>query len=188
MEEWNSVGITENGFAAAKELGGSLVRNAKISRATVYGWGLRRCVETAAAIALGLGDEGAIVRSMGNLDLKGPISDHSVYDDMIRTGRMQEMLDSWQRAEDVKRSLIPIAEYGPMVFRAILDQATSRRDELTLVVTHDMHILPLASHAMRTTVDLPDYLDGLVIGSMGRKISVGYGQMEKSTDLGTLTR
>jgi broad specificity phosphatase PhoE len=188
MEKWDSVGITESGLTAAEELGRALVKDARISRVRIYSWGQRRCVETAAAISKGLVEEGASVYSSGSLSLKGPISDYGAYKEMIMTGRWQEMLDSWQKAKDVKGSLIPIAEYSPMIFREILALETSRREELRLVVTHDLHIIPLACYAMEAVVNPPDYLDGLVIGQQDSKISVGYGQLSKSVDLGFLTR
>ena len=188
MDRWDGVGITEKGFMVARVLGRSLVDNGDVSRLNVYSWGQRRCVETADAIAEGAREKGRPVRRLGSLSLGGPISDYAAYKEWILAGKYQEMLDAWQRAGDTKGSLTPIAEYSPHVFREILDPRISPPMEVSVVVTHDFHIFPLACHAFGTLVGLPDYLDGIVIGETENGMRVGYCGLVCSTDFASLTR
>lgn len=188
IDEWESIGITENGYLVAKNLGKSLAKVGGFSRANIYSWGALRCVETAVAVAQGLVEEGVSARSPGNLTLRGPVSDYAAFKEFLTSGRWTEMLESWQSGRDVKGSLMPVAEYAPMIFKEILHPRTSPREELSLIATHDINVLPLVRHAIKANVDPPDYLDGLVIGEHGNEIEVGYGDLLGSTELGSLTR
>ena len=69
MEEWNGVGITEKGVTVARAFGRSLADDSDGSRLNVYGWGQRRCHETADAIAEGAREKGRPVRRLGSLSL-----------------------------------------------------------------------------------------------------------------------
>jgi len=188
MEKWNGVGITEKGVAVARAFGRSLADDSDRSRLNVYGWGQRRCHETADAIAEGAGGKGRPIRRLEGLKLGGPISDYAAYKEWILSGRYLEMLETWQRAGDTKGGLTPIAEYSPHVFRGILDPRISPPKEVSVIVTHDFHIFPLACHAFGTLVGLPDYLDGIVIGETEKGMRVGYRGSVRSTDLASLTR
>jgi broad specificity phosphatase PhoE len=187
MEQWDSIGITENGASAARRLGRSLAGVAGFPRVNVVSWGQSRCAETATAVAEGLTEGGASVSAAATLNLNGPISDHSAYKEMITSNRWQEVLELWQRAASTKGSLTPIAEYASSSFTEILASTTSPPNQLTLIVTHDLHILPLARHAAGTKVPLPDYLDGFVISEREGEFLFGYGEFMKSIDLDSLT-
>jgi broad specificity phosphatase PhoE len=188
MDRWDGVGITEKGFVVARDLGRLFADDGDVSRLNVYGWGRRRCHETADAIAEGVREIGRPVRRLGSLSLGGPISDYAAYKEWILSGRYQEMLEVWQRAGDTKGSLTPIAEYSTHVFREILDPRISPPKEVSVIVTHDFHIFPLACHAFGTLVGLPDYLDGIVIGETESGLRIGYRGSVCSTDLASLTR
>ena len=187
MEKWDGVGITEKGVTLARDLGRSFADDGDASRLNVYGWGQRRCHETADAIAEGAREKGRAVRRSGGLSMRGPISDFAAYKEWILAGKYLEMLDVWQQAGDTKGSLTPIAEYSPHVFREILDTRISPPGEASVIVTHDFHIFPLACHAMGTPVRIPDYLDGIVIGETEDGMRVGYHGSVCSTNLSSLT-
>jgi len=172
----------------AQQLGRSLADDGDASRLNVYSWGQRRCLETANAIAEGVREKGRPVHRLGSLSLGGPISDYAAYKEWILSGRYQEMLNAWQGAEDTKGSLTPIAEYSPHVFREILDPRISPPKEVSVIVTHDFHIFPLACHAFGTLVGLPDYLDGIVIGEAENGMRISYRGSVCSTDFASLTR
>jgi broad specificity phosphatase PhoE len=187
MNQWNAAGITENGARAAGVLGGLLVENTGARRAQVFSWGQRRCEETARAIASAMARGGTDVRAPGRLTLQGPIADYSAYERFILSGRTSEMLDRWQRGEDVNGSLVPVSEYAPKVLREILNFGDHTDGQLCLIATHDLHILPLACYALRDVVQPPDYLDGIVIGKSAEIIRIGYGQHSTVTSAGRLT-
>jgi broad specificity phosphatase PhoE len=186
MEQWDGIGITENGSSAAKKLGKSLAEVSGFPSANVLTWGQKRCAETASAMAEGLVEGGASISAQDNLRLSGPISDYPAYKEMILTGQWQKMLDLWQRADSRAKGLTPVAEYASSSFREILNSRNSPPNQLTIIVTHDLHILPLACHAIGTSVLLPDYLDGFVIAEQNDKMLFGYGEITKSMDNGSL--
>ncbi len=188
MEKWDGVGITERGVTLARAFGRSLADDGDASRLNIYGWGHRRCHETADAIAEGARETDRAVRRPGDLSLGGPISNYAAYKEWILSGRYLEMLETWQRAGDTKGGLTPIAKYSPHVFREILDPSISPPKEVSVIVTHDFHIFPLACHAFGTLVETPDYLDGIVIGETENGLRVGYRGSVCSTDLASLTR
>jgi broad specificity phosphatase PhoE len=179
MERWDSIGITENGTRAAKALGEALVDSAHPMTARVYSWGQRRCAETAQVIADSMSERDVETEGPERLELKGPISNLAAYKEFIATDRTQEMLDSWQRGEDINGSLVPVAEYAPEVLRRILGLSGGLRNGLALVVTHDLYILPIISHAFRRPVEPPDYLDGIVIGQDTDQVNLRYGELSR---------
>ena len=188
MHQWDSAGITEHGFEAAKGFGRALVRQAEVSQWDVHSWGQLRCGQTANAIAEGIAEEGAVARPMGNLNIKGPIANESAYKEFITAGRWQEMLNLWQQSGDTGGSLIPIDEYAPMVFGEILNHGICPPGKASLIATHDLHILPLARYALGKVVNPPDYLDGVVLGEHGGDVKIGFGDLIRSTDVTKLTR
>ena len=186
MHQWDSAGITEHGFAAAKDLGRALVRQAEALQWNVHSWGQMRCVQTASAIAGGITEEGAVATPIGNLNIKGPIANESAYKEFITTGRWQEMLSLWQQSGDTGGSLVPIDVYSPMVFGEILVSGICPPNRVSLIATHDLHILPLARYALGTAVNPPDYLDGIVLGEQGGEVKIGFGDLIRSTSTSKL--
>ena len=97
------------------------------------------------------------------------------------------MLELWQRGRDIRNSLTPLAEYAPSVFSNILGQASGEGESLSVIVTHDLHVLPLISYALGKVVEPPDYLDGLVIGEDAARTLVGYDMFTDETNPNRLT-
>lgn len=187
MDLWDEIGITERGVEVARNLGRSLADDGDASTLNVYGWGMKRCHETADAIAEGAKERGRPVRREGSISLEGPIFDFAAYKEWILAGKYREMLDVWQRAGDTRGSLTPVAEFSPRVFREILDPKISPPGEASVVVTHDFYLFPIACHAFGKLVEIPDYLDGLVLGETEDGMSVGYRGSVRSTDVASLT-
>lgn len=185
-ELWGDVGITENGYRAAKVLGDSLVDALPFDHLNVYSWGQRRTWETAQAIASGMAERGGLVCSKGGLSWESPISDHQAYDDFIAEGKWQQLIDSWQRGGDVRNSLKSIQSFGPAILEKLLHDETSPPGEGTVISTHDLNVVPIANFLLGRVVDMPDYLEGVVLAEKEDQARVGYGEFSDVIRLGQM--
>ena len=177
MEDWNNIGLTSKGVKAAKDLGKALAKEVKISSLSSYGWGLKRCIDTAEAIAAGADGVGCEIRERGVLRFDSPIADRNKYDNAIRSGHWAEFVASWLSGEVQQNAMVPVDKYAPEIFRGLLDSRFCGAQNTSIIVTHDLHILPLVNYVFDMPVSTLDYLDGIVIKSSAGDVQIGFGGM-----------
>jgi broad specificity phosphatase PhoE len=188
IEEWDKAQLTANGIQAAKEFGGALARDATIDSLAIYSWGLKRCAETADAIASGAERAGCEIIDRKEIGLKSPIADRGKYDAALRAGDYNRMLNDWLSPETKQTTMVPVDEYAPEIFGELLDSSTYSQHRTTVVVTHDLHVIPLARHVFGFPIPMPGYLDGLVAKANSKQVQIGYSGMHKSIERSQVVR
>lgn len=175
VEEWDFVTINERGRSAATSFGRALAERRKDQKLDVRSWGLRRCVETAECIAAGAKEVGYHAPQVTPLGLRGPVSDIEAYNDLMRRGVWTEMLTGWL-GRGAYESMVPMNEYASEVLSALLNSEfhARQRGDTTIIATHDINILPLATFLHKRPVMKVDFLDGIVLKSDGVNVHVGF--------------
>lgn len=164
VEKWNTTSLTENGKKVAMELGSRLVRDAGFQSLTSEGWGLDRCVLTARLIAEGAYDAGCRnVRFAEITELPSPVANEEKYGQQLRTGKYREMIEAWLAPGTVSDVMTSYDFYTVNVVNTLLDRHLTGKKGLTIVATHDLHILPLIRSIFGLKLTAIDFLDGIII-------------------------
>ena len=181
-KDWNDVGLTSNGFEAARMMGRALAQITEASQLDSYGWGWRRCLDTANAIAAGATAAGYSSAYLGPIHMKSPIANRQVYDRQLGTKDLEETILDWLNDKD-QNVFVPVREYTKEILERLVAIRGKDSDAFTVVATHDLHILPLLSGVFGKPIRYIDYLDGLVIRPEGESIKAGYGDTIESYQL-----
>lgn len=182
ISRWDSLGITSQGVEAAQDFGMALAQELRAADLRVYGWGLQRCIDTAGAIATGAKRGGCRVVDQRTLRLKSPIADRRGYEAAQLSDNWQETVRGWLSGS-LETPMVPIEKYGPEILGNLFDPGVCASGETSLVVTHDLQIMAIASHLFGSPVGWPTFLDGLVLKSDDKEVLVGMGEMVRSVPL-----
>lgn len=189
--EWNKVLLTPQGKEAAKDFGRALAQNAGVEGLRVYSWGLRRCAETAEAIASGAKEEGCRTSPPEPIRLRSPVADREKYDTVLQRGGYERLLDEWLgkgtgRSAPAEAVMVPVDEYAPEIFRGLLEDGVCGRHGTSVVVTHDLHIIPLARRVFGPEASMPGFLEGVVVKAGPQTTHIGYGKMHRPVEYAQL--
>jgi hypothetical protein len=180
IETWDNVGLTERGVEAATIFGEALARQGGIRNMRAYGWGLKRCMDTADAIASGAMQGGCLIPDRGALTLGSPIADRRKYEVALGSGHWPEYVAKWLGGEAQDGALFPAKEYAAGTFREVFDRKLAESDGVSLIVTHDLQIFPLVATVFERPIAELDFLDGLVVKADPHAIRVGFGKGVRS--------
>lgn len=86
IQAWDGVGLTERGIEAARSFGRALAQDGGILTMGAYIWGLKRCLDTADAIAAGAREKGCRISGQETLAFGSPIADRRKYDLALESG------------------------------------------------------------------------------------------------------
>ena len=178
-EKWADVTITDRGIEAAKKFGKALGNQAVPPNSLkVYYTGQRRCADTAAAIATGIG-QSAGPEERG-LNFISPIADAAKYDDMLKNGRWKELLDGWLSSDNSYDCMTPVSLYTREFFRKLTSLGYSHGSNVVVIVAHDLQIFPLVSKIFGKNITNIDYLEGPVISKKKDDFEIGFGNEKRS--------
>jgi broad specificity phosphatase PhoE len=177
IEEWDGVGLTERGIEAAREFGAALAREGEGVPLCSYGWGLKRCLDTAEAIAAGAREGGSRISGVRALHFRPPIADRSKYDAALGSGHWAEFVDDWLTGRDQDGALVPSRTFTAGFLRELSDCGLPGSKEISLIVTHDLQIYPLVGFLTGIPIRKLDFLDGPVIKMDGQRVQVGFGDV-----------
>lgn len=166
LEKWNSTLLTSYGEKSALEFGTALVKESAIPIVAAKGWGLERCQITAERIAEGAqraGSTGSRFSSISGFD--SPISDLSLYQKYLSEGRYFEMVKEWVNGDSSDSPLAPYGPYSRDIISKIVNGHMSRENPVTIIVTHDLYILPMLNHIFGGQVTEVGFMDGILIES-----------------------
>ncbi len=162
--EWDIAELTTKGYDVAVEFGKILGIMSKVKNVQVFGWGLKRCQLTAMAISKGAEQAGCRVTGPSPISLKSPIADRVEYEGALHSGQWESFLTSWlENSNKNQTAMVPIDRYAKEIFGSLLRSGIISSDSITIIATHDLHILPLMAHAFSKPQRTLDYLDGIVI-------------------------
>ncbi len=112
MNRWNTVGLTSRGVEAAKGFGRKLARDLGGTGLRVYGRGLPRVIDTAAAVAEGAKSDGGRVVEQRAIRLRSPITNRSAYQEAQQSGQWLEVVKEWLGGA-AETPMVAIHEYDP---------------------------------------------------------------------------
>jgi broad specificity phosphatase PhoE len=188
MEDWDNIRLTPRGVEAANDFGNALVNDVKMSNLCFYGWGLKRCMDTAESIASGADNAARKIHRIKTLHLRSPIADREEYDKSQRSGHWNEFLVRWLSADAKQNAMVPVDEYAQDIFRELLNPKFSGSQNTSIIVTHDLHILPLVSYVFGVPIHTLDYLDGVVIRSTSKEVQIGFGKIFRQLEFNQLVK
>jgi hypothetical protein len=188
FEEWDRVGLTPKGIEAAKEFGTALATGVQASQLRLHSWGLKRCTDTAEAIVTGAAEAGVRVSGRGPISFRSPIANRAEYEIAQRSGQWEEFITGWLASRPTQNGMVPIREYAPVIIRELLSPELCGFGEATLIATHDLHILPLASYLFEIPIRNVGYLEGIVIKTNTERAHFGFGKLVKSAEHSQILR
>lgn len=174
IQAWDGVGLTERGIEAARSFGRALAQDGGILTMGAYGWGLKRCLDTADAIAAGAREKGCRISGQGTLAFGSPIADRRKYDLALGSGHWEEFVDDWLRGTAQDGALVPADRYATGFLRELFDRQLPESEGVSLIVTHDLQIYPLVGFLLGIPILKLDFLNGLIIKTGPRHVRVGF--------------
>jgi broad specificity phosphatase PhoE len=175
IEKWDSVGLTERGIEAAREFGRALAREGEVRSLGAYGWGLKRCLDTADSVVAGAKDGGSQVSGQGALRFSSPIADRPKYDAALGSGHWEEFVDDWLNGQAHDGALVPAHKFATGFLRELFERKLPDSGGVSVIVTHDLQIYPLVSFLVGVPIRKLDFLDGLLIKAGPQDVEVGFG-------------
>lgn len=172
--EWDDAGLTDKGTKEAVRFGRSIAQTQNPKCLQISWWGLKRCALTAEAISEGARDEGCPVLGPYPIAFKSPIARREEYDKALHSGQWDQFISDWLRDESPQVAMVPARQYAKEIYRALLAAELCSPGKITIVVTHDLHILPLARLFFPSSSRWIDYLDGMVLKVEDKIVSIGF--------------
>jgi broad specificity phosphatase PhoE len=176
-DKWENVGLTAKGTIVATDFGHKLSELQNTKSYKILGWGLKRCVDTAEAISAGARDGGCPITGLKSIVLKSPVANREAYYRALFSGKWDlwnKMIDDWLNNDTQQTIMIPARQYAREVYQSLFAEEFSSSDKITVIVTHDLHILPLARLLFPFTSRYLDFLNGIVLKVNGDQITVGF--------------
>lgn len=187
VEKQDSVTITQRGIEAARNFGKSLVLEANIDKMKVYHWGLKRCSDTADAIAAGASSVGGTIFERESKHLLSPIADIKTYHNALKVGGWNKMLHDWQATEAGHKALVPTKKYSMEIYSKLL---VRKEDEdsvnFSVIAAHDLQIFPLLSSVFGGEFNDVGYLEGPVISWNKLRVTFSFGDKTRTMELSKL--
>jgi hypothetical protein len=189
LENENNLGITCNGRKAAIQLGEAMASAQKRASFQVFSWGSRRVIETAQAISAGMSQTGNRKVEVSSAVFESPIKNREEYEKAFALGHWNEFIKNWLKGdgETSQSAFLPVQSYAKKTYKALLGEKFCSPGKITILVTHDLHIMPLVKFAFPSFCSWLDYLDGIVIRDYSHNILVGFDGMVASTKRVVLT-
>jgi broad specificity phosphatase PhoE len=120
-EQYNSVGLTDNGIKEAEAFGKHMVTEGKLEAIRIHSWGLKRCEMTAEAVARGVMMTNCKVVGPAPIRLPSPVADRREFDRILDLGRWDEFLINWLEYAEPEPAMIPAREYSCIILDSLLD-------------------------------------------------------------------
>lgn len=170
-EDWNSVLLTSNGERVAVEFGNALVGEANATSVKAEGWGLSRCQLTAEKIYEGARTSGGTGSAYSEVsDLQSPILDLGLYRKHVKNGKYSEMVRDWFNGGPLSDAMKPYKQYSRKIISNILGGHMLNDRNITIIVTHDLYVLPIINQVFDLRNTEVDFLDGILITSKGEEL------------------
>ena len=170
MSLWNRVLLTQRGEEAATEFGVALAVEAHFSSITAHGWGLERCVKTAKNIVDGAISAGSNAVYTTLTDFKSPIENLDLYNNYLQTGKYIDMIEDWFSSNPTMSPFTPYDQYSRHIILRLINEHMQLTNNLTVIVTHDLHILPLLNYVFGSKTRELGFMDGIIISKSGNKL------------------
>ena len=175
--EWEKVGLTAKGNLEATKFGAFLGRFQTVRSFQVFGWGEKRCVETAEAISKGAQRESAEVIGPVSINLKSPIADRIAYDKALFSFKWDlwdRMISDWLIDETPQTIMLPARKWAKEICHALISKTFCLHGKISIIVTHDLHILPVCRLFFPSASRSLDYLNGVVLKVNCDQVIVGF--------------
>lgn len=187
VDKWNGVLLTERGHRMAYELGKSLAMIPGMRSVTSISWGLDRCKQTAQDINEGVLDSNGATGELREISsLPSPIRNLEGYLLKIENGKYMEMLNSWLDSPTNVEIFHDYEKWSREVVSSVLRVLQPEKGKAFVIVTHDLHILPIIRTFLERKRLYIDYLDGVVLVKGGRSLGVHYNGLKAYIPLGQL--
>jgi broad specificity phosphatase PhoE len=174
IEEWDGVGLTERGIEAARDFGKALARDGGVRALGAYGWGLKRCLDTADFVGAGAKEDGCQVSGQGSLRFSYPIADRRKYEVALGSGHWEEFVDDWLIGRAPESALVPAHRFATGFMRELFELKLPESGGVSVIVTHDLQIYPLVGFLVGIPIRKLDFLDGLTIKAGPQDVEVGF--------------
>lgn len=171
VEKWNSTLLTDNGERTAVKFGTALINEAGASSVAAEGWGLERCQLTAEKISEGAklaGSAGSLYKTL--LGLHSPISNYELYRKYLEDDRYFQMVSEWFSTEPYSGPMKAFRPYSMDTISSVVRDHLHSEGGPTIIVTHDLYILPLLNHVFDTQVTEVDFMDGILMARNGNSL------------------
>lgn len=159
---WNNVILTQIGEEVATEFGVALATEAHIPSISAHGWGLERCVITAKKIVEGATSAGISAVYSPLTNFQSPIKNIDLYSNYLQSGKYFEMVEDWFSSNSVRGPFIPYDMYSRHIVSKLINEHMWLTDNVTVIVTHDLHILPLFNYVFGEKKEI-GFMDGIMI-------------------------
>lgn len=180
-EKWNSTLLTSYGEESALDFGKALVNEAGASSVAAKGWGLKRCQLTAERIAEGAIQAGSNESRFSSiLEFPSPISDLELYRKYLKEGKYFDLVRDWFSANSSMNAMRPYGPYSRDIISRIVKDHMSSEKRVTVIVTHDLHVLPMLNQVFGTNLTEVDFMDGILIARNSDRLLFFTKDSEKS--------
>ena len=174
LKNESELGITNEGCAAAIQLGEEIGFSQNTSNFQVFSWGSRRVTETAKAVAIGLAKTKRNVVGPSPIVFPSPIRNCKEYEKAFASGRWNEYVENWLSGQNPQAAFLPVETYAKATYQSLLDEKYCASGKVSIIITHDLHIMPLIKYAFPSFRSWIKYLDGIVLKDDGDKILIGF--------------
>lgn len=145
------------------------------------GWGLERCQLTAEKIKEGANLAGSKDSSYSTVNnLQSPILDLELYRNYLKNGKYMYMVRDWFQGGPLGNAMKPFGPYSNQIISRILNEHMPYQHNASIIVTHDLYILPLLNHVFNTKHTEVDFMDGILIAEIGEKVKIFTHNSEKT--------
>lgn len=176
-DKWENVGLTEKGTKEAIIFGQNLVNVHTKKSYKILAWGLKRCIDTAEAISKGAQNQGCDINGPSKVNLQSPVANNEAYYNALFSGKWDywnKMIDDWLNDDATQSIMVPARRYARHIYKSLLAEEFNSSEKITLIVTHDLHILPLARLIFPSASRLIDYLNGVVLKIKDNECHIGF--------------
>ena len=185
LKDDSELGITPDGYIAAIQLGEDLGVSQKTSNFQVFSWGSRRVIETAKAISIGLAKTKTNVIGPNKFDYPSPVRNREEYEKAFALDNRDEYVQLWLSGKN-QLAFSPVQTYAKATYQSLIDEKYCSSGKVTIIVTHDLHIMPLIKYVFPSFNSWIEYLDGIVMKDNGDRILVGFDGKVNSKSRETL--
>lgn len=169
-ELWNKVLLTPEGEKVATEFGTALVNESGIPSMNVHGWGLERCIITAEKIAEGARSAGIDGKYSTLYDLQSPIKDIVLYRKFLNAGKYDIMVEDWLSSNNTDGPFWPFGQYSRRTISKVAKEHMQLINNVTVIVTHDLYILPMLNDIFGVRTTEVGFLDGILMAQGGDEL------------------
>lgn len=170
INSWNSVLLTQRGEEVATEFGAALVSEDHFYSVNAYGWGLERCTATAKKIVEGAVSAGSNAVCSTLADFQSPIQNLELYNHYLQSGKYLDMIENWFSTDNAYSPFHPYTLYSKGIISRIVNECMQLNQTITVIVTHDLHILPILNDIFGGRTTEIGFMDGIIISKNGNML------------------